>query len=367
MSQKVYHILDQIGEANWQKLKPAQNPFLHYQFFNALEQSHSISKDSGWEPIYIQNQEGILYSFAKTHSYGEYIFDWGWADAYARHGISYYPKLTSMIPFTPVTTSHFLMPKFDEKIASQLFKTYSELYQNSPCSSSHFLFLTQNEINFFKNQNYLIRESFQYHFYNRDYSSFDGFLGSLKKRKAKMITKERRHPRLDIELYTGDKLKQHHAQQMYRFYNSTIQKKHAHAYLTADFFKIIFDNFKENTLYIEASENEKPVAGALFFYDHEKLYGRYWGCNNEHNNLHFELCYYQGIEFCIQNNLKIFEAGAQGEHKIARGFRPVKTYSAHHLKHPNFHKAVEQFIGEETQMLDNLITRLNQSLPFKGK
>ena len=355
-----------ISRELWDKNRPKNNPFLNYQFLNALIQSQSVGTETGWTPSIVKNEdEGLLLSFIKNHSYGEYIFDWGWAEAYQKYGIPYYPKLTSMIPFTPATTQHFLLKEFNYDQASQLLNKHDELYEKGNFSSSHFLFLTPEEISVFQNHNYMIRESMQYHFFNKNYKSFEDFLSNLKTKKAKNIRHERDIPDVVIRQYTGDELTEAHAERMYQFYISTIVNKHSHDYLNKDFFVLIFQNMKESILYAEASVNDKPIAGSLFFYDHEKLYGRYWGSTLHVDNLHFELCYYQGIDFCIKNKLDVFEAGAQGEHKIARGFRPIRTYSAHKIKHPGFHTAISEFIENEKKQIAYSIDKLSDYLPFK--
>jgi predicted N-acyltransferase len=358
--------MTELTKKLWDDNRPPQNPFLNFNFLNALIESGSLGPATGWTPNIIQNGDsGILFSFIKNHSYGEYIFDWGWAEAYQKHGISYYPKLTSMIPFTPVTTEHFMLKNFSNELAISLLKKHDDFYENGDFSSSHFLFLSPQEINIFQSQGYMIRESLQYHFFNRQYKSFEDFLSSIKNKKAKNIKKERHFPKITIKKYTSNNLSAKHAEQMYQFYISTIINKNSHDYLTKEFFIMIFENMKDNILYIEASEDQKLIAGSLFFYDKFKLYGRYWGSNVHVHNLHFELCYYQGIDFCIENKIDVFEAGAQGEHKIARGFQPVRTYSAHKLKHPGFNLAISEFIEREKEHITQLIVELSGQLPFK--
>ncbi len=351
----------------WDNIRPGQNPFLSYEFFEALIQSGSIGSNAGWGPVYFvhENQSAALYTFEKNHSYGEYIFDWSWADAYRRHNLSYYPKLTSMLPFTPVTTSHFLMKSFNEKTAQSLLDAYEAHYLKGDYSSSHFLFLEPHEIHFFKSNDYQIRESIQYHFVNNSYKDFEIFLIQLKGRKAKQIRRERHFPGLTITSYTKEELTQDHAVRMYQFYISTIVNKNSQDYLNEAFFKLIFNSMKDSILYVEATKDGSAIAGSLFFYDHEKIYGRYWGCLEYHENLHFELCYYQGIDFCLKNSLKVFEAGAQGEHKIARGFRPIRIYSAHKIKHPAFSEAIANFLNSEKDQIKIAIEQLSESLPFR--
>lgn len=358
MSNKPHHSIDQV---TFKK----RSAFLNHNFFHALEKSGSVGQKTGWLPVYFSQNENLLYSFIKSHSYGEYIFDWQWAQAFEQHQLPYYPKLTSMLPFTPVTTFHFVMDEFDPKVADTLMDQYDRFYQSHSFSSSHFLFVTKQEADYFETRGYVTRASFQYHFINEGYESFEAFLGKLKSKKAKHIRNERQFPELVIKKYTGDELTQSHALQMYQFYSSTIDLKRGITYLTPLFFETIFQTMKENILYIEATKDGDPVAGTLFFYDDLKLYGRYWGSKAEIPNLHFELCYYQGIDFTIEHKLSIFEAGAQGEHKIARGFRPIKTLSSHHIKDPNFRRAIENFIQEEKKYVEISIQDLATHLPFK--
>lgn len=339
---------------------PSTNPFLKSEFLNSLTESGCVGAETGWKPAFIQDN-GVLINYEKTHSYGEYIFDWSWAEAYERYGIPYYPKLTSMIPFTPVTTRHFLNGNNEH-----LLNLHETRLLEGPFSSSHFLFLDPGELELFRNQNYLMRESFQYHFFNEGYSSFDDVLAQMKTKKAKNLRSERVFKDLSIKNFTGPELTQEHAEKMYAFYISTIVNKNSFDYLNEKFFKLIFERMPENILYIEASENNEAVAGSLFFYDSEKLYGRYWGSNRYIENLHFELCYYQGIDFCIDKKLKVFEAGAQGEHKISRGFRPVRTYSAHKIKHPAFNEAISTFVQKEKLQIELQIKYLEELLPFRN-
>lgn len=356
-----------LTKTEWEKLRPKSNPFLSFDFFHALVQSQSIGKHAGWDPLIFSNrdQSGLLYTFQKNHSYGEYIFDWGWAQAYEKHGLAYYPKLVSMTPFTPVTTSPFLMPIFDENKATELLKQYEETYLSGPYSSSHFLFIDPREKDFFSQNRYMIRESMQYHFFNENYADFDAYLNHMKSRKAKVIRKERIIENVRIKQFTGDQILPEHALRLYQFYLLTIDKKNSYDYLNENFFKLIFDSMKANILYVEAYQNEQPIAGSLFFFDEFKIYGRYWGSTLFVENLHFEMCYYQGIDFCLKNKLRVFEAGAQGEHKIARGFRPTVVYSAHKIKHPGFHSAIDQFIKQEKIQIHEGIKILSEGLPFR--
>lgn len=329
-------------------------------FLNLFSQSGSADESRGMKKIEFKTSSASLVTFDKSHSYGEYIFDWAWADAFKKHRIAYYPKLTSMTPYTPATAAHFIGEKSQWK---DLLKEHDELLLKY--SSAHFLFTTNEEQLFLGDNGYLLRDSFQYHFFNEDYQNFDDFLGHLKTKKAKNIRLERLHPNLVIEPLTRQNLTKEHAHEMYEFYLMTIKEKGAIAYLTKEFFELLFTKFPENTLYVRAKRDNSLIAGALFYYDKEKIYGRYWGSREYVPNLHFELCYYQGIDFCIENKLKIFEAGAQGEHKIARGFRPIITTSAHKINHQDFSLAISDYIKQEKSQIKEAVADLTKLLPFK--
>lgn len=361
--------ISEILPEHWDALSGGKNPLLRHAFHSALEESGSVGGLAGWNPRYwtvgAQAPEAGLFAYEKTHSYGEYIFDWDWASAYESQGVPYYPKLTSMIPVTPATTPHIAMSDFKEKTADTLLNAFEEHYESGEYSSAHFLFITDREAEFFKARGYILRESFQYHFKNRGYADFGTFLDTLKSRKAKQIRKERRFPPdFRFEDLTGSALRPEHADEMYSFYRTTLGKKHGIPYLKKDFFTRLFNTMADNVLYVRACADARAVAGALYFYDDKRLYGRYWGAIAEYPCLHFELCFYRGIEFAINNKLEVFEAGAQGEHKIPRGFEPVKTYSAHKIKHPNFRTGIERYVEGEKRFIARAIAELKTRLPY---
>ncbi len=349
----------------WQRASPSDEALLQYDFFSSLEDSGSIGAEAGWLPSIISDEDCLLINFIKSHSYGEYIFDWEWARAFEQYGVPYYPKMTSMLPLTPVTTSHFVMKEFDETKAQRLLDQAENFTAQNKLSSSHYLFLSKKEIPFFEKNNYLLRHSFQYHFENKNYENFEHFLLDLKTKKAKNLTQERDFPELLITQYTGENLRSEHAERMYQFYLSTIDKKNSNSYLKPAFFKLIFERMKNHILYVEATHDGNSIAGSLFFYDSHRLYGRYWGSNRDVQNLHFELCYYQGMDFCFKQKIPLFEAGAQGEHKISRGFRPVVIHSAHKINHSGFSEAIEKFITSEKKGVEAIIKELSERLPFK--
>lgn len=328
----------------------------HPLFWKALRESGSVDESRGMELHEFEHQGSRLVTFSKTHSYGEFIFDWQWAEAYRRVGIPYYPKLTSMVPFTPATAPHFWGP---DSHWPELLRQHDELLATH--SGAHFLFITPEEELFLRDSGYMLRSSFQYHFLNDHYGSFEDFLSRLKGKKAKNIRKERLFPGLSIERLTGDALLPSHADEMYDHYLRTLEKKGAIPYLTRIFFRTLFTELRDHLLYVRAGD----LAGALFYYDEARLYGRYWGSRRALSNLHFELCYYQGIEFAIERKIPVFEAGAQGEHKIARGFRPVLTASAHKICHPEFSRAISEFIREEKKVVERLLNELRSQLPFR--
>ncbi|MBT4790337.1 MAG: GNAT family N-acetyltransferase [Halobacteriovoraceae bacterium] len=355
-------IVNQLKESCWDQIDNVDSPFLSYKFFQTLEESHCIEEGTGWNPVYISNpQKACLYTFIKEHSYGEYIFDWDWANFYHQFNIPYYPKLTSMIPFTSVTTPHFV-----GESSHIIMEAYNKFYEENHFSSSHFLFLTKEELEFFKSYNYIIRDSFQYHFINKSYTSFENFLEDLIHKKAKQIQKERKLP-VTINQFTGHGLTPEHGEEMYDFYLATIDNKRAISYLTKDFFIKIFERLKENIFYVQATKDGESIAGSLYFFSNDRLYGRYWGSKVNIPNLHFELCFYQGIEFCIKKGFSVFEAGAQGEHKISRGFRPVKTYSAHKFKQVDFHEAINKYINNEREDIEVIMRKLSERLPFNKR
>jgi predicted N-acyltransferase len=330
-------------------------------FWKILEESGSTNETRGMRKIDFKTSGASLTTFSKTHSYGEYIFDWEWARAFEQNRLAYYPKLTSMVPFTPATAPHF---HGNRSQWSDLLHQHDEHLKVH--SSAHFLFTTPDEQIFLSENGYLLRDSFQYHFFNDGYHNFEDFLLCLKTKKAKNIRHERNHPSLKIERLTGGSIQEEHSREMYDFYLLTLEEKKAIPYLTQDFFRLLFQNLPNNILYVRASTDEKLVAGALFYYDEEKIYGRYWGARVFIPNLHFELCYYQGIEFCIEKQLKVFEAGAQGEHKIARGFRPILTSSAHKINHPEFSRAISNYIRDERVQVAQAMAELTKLLPFKS-
>ena len=370
--------IEQVDTAAWRALESPDFPFFDFEFLRALERSGSIGGASGWSPVYLVCEGrghllGALPLYLKMDSYGEYIFDWGWAQAYRQHGLSYYPKLVAAVPFTPATGSKLLVRPDVEDYAAvtrALLDEARRLGDERDVSSSHALFLPEEELDEFTQRGFAVRHSLQFHWRNRGYDVFSDYLGALVSKRRRQISRERRQLEgegLEIERLTGEDLSSEQATLMYRFYLATYDRKWGNPYLTRAFFEEVFRTMKDRILLVLARDQrtDRPVAGALNFFKGRNLYGRYWGTVEGRRNLHFELCYYQAIEFAIERGLKLFEAGAQGEHKLARGFLPSLTYSAHEIRHPGFRRAIERYIADEREMLAEDMAAYLHHDPYK--
>ncbi|HEX8259724.1 MAG TPA: GNAT family N-acetyltransferase [Rubrobacteraceae bacterium] len=362
--------------AAWRALEPPDFPFFDYEFLRALERSGSIGGGSGWSPVYLVCKDdlggvlGALPLYLKTHSYGEYIFDWEWAHAYRQHGLPYYPKLVAAVPFTPATGPKLLVrPDADRAAVTRaLLAAARRLGEERRVSSSHALFLPEEELDEFIEHGFAVRHSVQFHWRNRGYGAFSDYLDAMMSKRRRQVARERRQLEgVEIERLTGSELCPEHAATMYRFYLSTSDRKWGSPYLTGAFFAEVFRTMGDRILLILARDRGtgRPIAGALNFFKGRTLYGRYWGTTEERRNLHFELCYYQAIEFAIERRLALFEAGAQGEHKLARGFLPSLTYSAHAIHHPDFRRAIEDYINVEKKILAEDMVDYAQHDPYK--
>jgi predicted N-acyltransferase len=371
-----------VDEAAWRALEPRDFPFFDLEFLGALERSGSIGGASGWEPVYLVCREqwdggrvlGALCLYLKTNSYGEYVFDWEWARAYREHGLPYYPKLVAAVPFTPATGPKLLVrPDADRAAVTRaLLDAAQSLGDELRVSSSHALFLPERELGEFAGRGFAVRHSLQFHWRNRGYDAFPDYLSALIGKRRRQIERERRQlggEGLAIERLTGEDLEGEHAAMMHRFYVGTLDRKWGVPYLTAAFFSEVFRTMPDRLLLVLARDERtrRPVAGALFFFKGRALYGRYWGAAEERRNLHFELCYYQAIEFAIERRLTLFEAGAQGEHKHARGFLPTLTYSAHEIRHPGFRRAIEHYIAGEKELLATVMAEYARHDPYRGR
>ena len=349
------------------------DPFLSYDFFFLLETSYSVGPNTGWIPFYITFKEkniviGVIVSFLKNHSQGEYVFDHSWADAYQRSGGNYYPKLQVAVPFTPVSGERILVKKEYEYKVGEMISSAKRMVKENNLSSLHITFCNDSFVSVAKKNMLLVREGIQYHWFNRDYKSFDDFLQSLTHRKRKNITKERKQARNfggEIKSLTGSQLTKIELESFWSFYQNTGQRKWGVPYLTKDFFMSLNKNLKDSILLILAEKNGHYVAGALNFIGSDCLYGRYWGCNEFFPSMHFELCYYRAIDFAIERGLKRVEAGAQGDHKIARGYEACITYSSHWFPHEGFMRAVDNFLKEEKKIVSHSSKQIEFISPFK--
>lgn len=365
-----------VDEAEWRNLEPPDFPFFDYEFLLALETSRSVGRRSGWSPVYLICEDGgrilgALPLYLKTDSYGEYVFDWAWANAYHEHGMPYYPKLVSAVPFTPATGPKLLVRAGAnrDQVASALLDAAGDLADESGVSSSHALFLPERELDAFEERGFAIRHSLQFHWRNRGYDAFPDYLDAMTSKRRRQVARERRQLEgVEIERLTGDDLRPEHAALMYGFYVDTYDRKWGSPYLTKGFFDEVFHTMRDRTMLSIARDEltRRPVAGSLFFYKENALFGRYWGTIKDVRNLHFELCYYQGIEFAVERGMRLFEAGAQGEHKLARGFLPAVMYSAHDIRHPAFRRAIEHYIAEEREMISYELAEYMQHDPYKA-
>jgi predicted N-acyltransferase len=360
--------LASFDAAEWDSLAGAGDPFLSHAFLSALEQSNSVGPGTGWDPLPIvveQNGKPIAAApaYLKSHSQGEYVFDHGWADAWQRAGGDYYPKLQVAVPFTPVPGARLLGAH-----PQALLSALESVTRDNGLSSAHATFIAEPQVAEFEARKWLIREGVQYHWFNRGYTSFDDFLAALSSRKRKAIRKERAAATvgLQIEAFTGAAILPCHWDAMWQFYQDTGARKWGRPYLTRDFFDRIGASMADRLLVVLAFRGETPVAGALNLIGADTLFGRYWGALAELPFLHFELCYYQAIDWAIARGLSCVQAGAQGEHKLARGYEPVITRSAHFLPNPAFRDAVARFVEAERQAVAVEMEAMRADLPFKA-
>jgi uncharacterized protein len=374
MSEIVARIGRGVGSfeaAQWDACAGADNPFVTHAFLSALEESGSATIRAGWQPIpiAIDGPDGapaaVAPAYLKSHSQGEYVFDHGWAQAFEQAGGDYYPKLQIAVPFTPVPGRRLLTR--DPALAPPLIAAAEAVVEQNHLSSAHATFIAPEEVDLFEAAGWLIRVDTQFHWSNPGYSSFDDFLAALSSRKRKAIRKERAAALegLTVEHLTGEAITEAHWDAFWAFYQDTGSRKWGRPYLTRSFFSLIGERMADRILLVFASFEGRPIAGALNLIGADTLYGRYWGTIAEVPGLHFELCYYQAIEAAIDRGLTRVEAGAQGAHKLARGYSPVPTWSAHFIPDPNFRRAVAQFLEREREAVAREIDSLAEMAPFR--
>ncbi len=377
LSVRAVESLSEVGEATWQRFANREgsprDPFLSYAFLSALEQSGSVSADVGWLPYHLVLEDeakqplGVMPLYLKGHSQGEYIFDYSWADAFERAGGRYYPKMLSAIPFTPATGQRLLVASSAHE--SALVAGAAQIAGEMNISSVHLNFLDQAAWQRRGDEGWLLRTHKQYHWQNQGYKTFDDFLDCLSSKKRKNIKRERRDALandLEIQRLTGAEITEAHWDAFYQFYIDTGSRKWGSAYLTRSFFSLIGATMAEDILLVMVRRDGRYIAGAINFIGGDCLFGRNWGCIEHHPFLHFEVCYYQAIEFAIEHGLSRVEAGAQGEHKLARGYMPSHTYSAHWIVHDGFRDAVGRYLEEERTHIAEEIDYLEQFSPFKA-
>jgi predicted N-acyltransferase len=368
--------LSEVGQPAWDGLLATQdetNPFLSYAFLHALHESRSASRKTGWLPQYLTLwQDAALVAamplYLKDHSYGEYVFDWAWADAYRRNGLEYYPKLLSAIPFTPVSGGRLLAR--NEAARNQLVSALTALQRDAEVSSTHVLYPPQAQALALEQAGFLLRSGVQFHWLNQGYADFEEFLSTLEQKKRKNIRAERRKVReagITLRRLSGGDASEADWRFFKRCYDQTYAAHYSTPYLNLDFFLRIGATMPENILLVIAERTGKPIASSLLIHTDRVLFGRYWGAVEHHACLHFETAYYQPLEFCIERGIGAFEGGAQGEHKMARGFLPTRTWSAHWLAHPAFADAVERFLQQESGGIEAYIDELNERNPFRAQ
>lgn len=366
----------EIDRDQWQALWQTDYPFVQYDFLLALEASGSVCKATGWKPQHLlAYQDGQLLAamplYQKDHSYGEYVFDWAWADAYQRYGLDYYPKLINAIPFTPASGPRMALASNVEPLqaTAELSRVLKLRAQAMGLSSVHMLFPNVEQQNLMDGTDWVYRRACQFHWFNRGYQNFDDFLQTFNSRKRKSLNRERRkvvESGVELVRVEGANVTAEQWHDFYVFYHMTYLKRSGRqGYLSQEFFHRLAEGCADSLMMVQAYHQGTMVAAALFFKDKETLYGRYWGCREEFDLLHFEACYYQGLEYAIERGLQKFDPGAQGEHKIQRGFEPTEVGSYHYVAEAAFAPSISQFVQEEAEHMALYQQQMQEQLPFK--
>jgi predicted N-acyltransferase len=371
----VIRSIAEVPASLWDALAGVDYPFLRHAFLLALEESGCTTAKTGWQPLHLliaregdQTPCAALPLYVKSHSMGEYVFDWSWADAYQRHGVDYYPKLVSAVPFTPCAGPRFLTRCEDPALLPFLCKEIQALAHGLDASSWHVLFPEQALCDALRTQGLLRRTGCQYQWFNQGYTSFEHYLERFSSRKRKNLRKEREKVHeagITFVHLDGSAITPALWERFYDFYASTYHVRGRMPYLSLDFFQRLGRTMPEQLLLVLAQREGRPIAGALYFKGGDTLYGRYWGCTEESQFLHFETCYYQGIDYCIRHGVARIDSGAQGEHKIQRGFKPVPTWSAHWIARGDFRRAIANFLEEEEQHVQGYLEHAAEYLPFR--
>jgi predicted N-acyltransferase len=367
--------ISEIDAASWNALAGSHQPFVRHEFLNALEQSGCAVPRTGWSPrhLVLEDTQGraiaAMPMYKKGHSRGEFVFDFSWANAYAQHGLDYYPKLLSAVPFTPVRGARMLTsPKLDRRVMTRaLIQAASSYARSEQLSSWHVLFPSDEDLNGLKAAGLIERRDCQFHWFNQGYDSFDAFLATFTAEKRKKAKRERRRVSeagITFDTRAGGEMDDALWSTVYEFYADTFYRHGHEPYLNLDFFKRIAAGMPDQLMLKIARQGSTPIAVAIFFVGEDALFGRYWGAGGNYHSLHFETCYYQGIEYCIEHKLARFEPGTQGEHKVPRGFVPTFTSSAHDIVDPRFAAAIRDFAAREARGVDSYAAAVKEHVPY---
>jgi predicted N-acyltransferase len=372
MQTEIVTSISDFSEREWNRLAGKHYPFLRFEFLQAAEASGSATAMTGWTPRHtgLRDKSGKLQAvmplYEKTHSWGEFVFDWSWAQAYEQAGLTYYPKLVSTVPFTPAPSPRLLVS--ENALIPELLAAVRQLAADEGHSSLHVLFPDESELGYLQDGGLRLRKDCQFHWHNKNYARFDDFLATFSSVKRKKVRRDRRHVReqgITFRRFKGHETDKALWNDVYELISITFLRRGSMPYFSLEFFLEISARLPDNILVIVAEKDRSPVAAAVFYDTKNTLYGRYWGADASYNALHFETCYYQGIDYCIEHQRKRFEPGTQGEHKISRGFVPVATWSAHWLAHPEFFSAVERYLEAEARHVDSYVDALTSRIPYK--
>jgi predicted N-acyltransferase len=377
MRTRILASIDEVASADWNALAADGAPFLRHEFLGALERQHCVGADSGWTPCHLllvdehNTIAAAMPLYRKLHSWGEFVFDFAWAQAYTRHGLSYYPKLVSAIPFTPASGPRLLVRQGPEGAALRraLVDQALAYTADEDLSSFHALFAERSQARELGSRGLLLRRDCQFHWYNHGYADFDAFLATFTAEKRKKVRRERRRVAeagIDFQTLGGAELDERSWRTIYALHADTFLR-HGHTpYLSLEFFRELARTMPEHLVVQRALRGTRTIGAAICFRGGDTLYGRYWGASEEHHSLHFETCYHQGIDYCIREGLQRFEPGTQGEHKVSRGFEPAITWSAHWIADERFARAIETYLEREAEAVNEYATQVSEHVPFKA-